>query len=113
MADNMWEKYRTEREKNLSKGPKHGKQANQRLKTYVVLQYLLKYSDESHPKSAYDIIGYLETCGISAERRSIYKDIEDIISQLLQLVRPQNSIYCVYFYTINTIYCGYLCMCFC
>lgn len=27
MADNMWEKYRTEREKNLSKGPKHGKQA--------------------------------------------------------------------------------------
>ena len=29
---------------------KHGKQANQRLKTYAVLQYLLKYSDENNPK---------------------------------------------------------------
>ena len=64
---------------------KHGKQANQRLKTYVVLQYLLKYSDENNPKSAYDIIGYLEGCGISAERRSIYKDIEDINRIMLML----------------------------
>ena len=85
MAENMWEKYREERDKNLSKGPKHGKQANQRLKTYVVLQYLLKYSDENNPKSAYDIIGYLEDCGISAERRSIYKDIEDINRIMLML----------------------------
>jgi hypothetical protein len=36
--------------KNLSKGPKHGKQVEQRLKTYVMLQYLLKYSYENHPK---------------------------------------------------------------
>lgn len=57
---------------------KHGKQTNQKLKPYVVLQYLLKYSDENNTKSAYDIIGYLEGCGISAERRSIYRDIEDI-----------------------------------
>ena len=85
MAENMWEKYREEREKNLSKGPKHGKQVNQKLKPYVVLQYLLKYSDENHPKSAYDIIGYLENCGISAERRSIYKDIEDINRIMLML----------------------------
>ena len=64
---------------------KHGKQKEQRLKTYVVLQYLLKYSDENNPKSAYDIIGYLEGCGISAERRSIYKDIEDINRIMLML----------------------------
>ena len=64
---------------------KHGKQKEQRLKTYVVLQYLLKYSDENNPKSAYDIIGYLENCGISAERRSIYKDIEDINRIMLML----------------------------
>ena len=37
----------------------------------MVLQYLLKYSDENNPKSSYDIIGYLEGCGIPAERRSI------------------------------------------
>ena len=57
---------------------KHGKQTNQKLKPYVVLEYLMKYSDANNTKSAYDIIGYLEGCGISAERRSIYKDIEDI-----------------------------------
>ena len=85
MAENIWEKYREEREKNLSKGPKHGKQVNQKLKPYVVLQYLLKYSDENNTKSAYDIIGYLEGCGISAERRSIYKDIEDINRIMLML----------------------------
>jgi len=85
MAENMWEKYRAEREKNQSKGPKHGKQVNQKLKPYVVLQYLLKYSDENNTKSAYDIVGYLENCGISAERRSIYKDIEDINRIMLML----------------------------
>ncbi len=42
----------------------------------MVLEYLLKYSDENNTKSAYDIIGYLEDCGISAERRSIYRDID-------------------------------------
>ena len=64
---------------------KHGKQKEQRLKTYVVLQYLLKYSDENHTKSAYDIMGYLAECGIPAERRSIYKDIEDINRIMLML----------------------------
>lgn len=64
---------------------KHGKQTNQKLKPYVVLQYLLKYSDENNAKSAYDIIGYLEDCGISAERRSIYRDIEDINRIMLML----------------------------
>ena len=64
---------------------KHGKQTNQKLKPYVVLQYLLKYSDENNTKSAYDIIGYLEDCGITAERRSIYRDIEDINRIMLML----------------------------
>jgi len=65
---------------------KHGKQNNQKLKPYLVLQYLLKYSDENNAKSAFDIIGYLEECGLCAERRSIYRDIEDInrISLMLE-----------------------------
>ena len=57
---------------------KHGKQVNQKIKPYVVLQYLLKESDENNVKSAYDIIEFLELCDISAERRSIYRDIEEI-----------------------------------
>lgn len=64
---------------------KHGKRDNQKLKPYVVLQYLLKYSDENNVKSAYDIIGYLNECGMSAERRSIYKDIEGINSVAIMM----------------------------
>ena len=64
---------------------KHGKQKDQKLKPYLVLQYLLKYSDENNTRTAYDIIGYLEGCGVHSERRSIYKDIEDINRVMLML----------------------------
>ena len=57
----------------------HGKQANQKLKPYLVLQYLLRETDENHLVTADNIVSYLELdCGITAERRSIYKDIEEI-----------------------------------
>lgn len=56
----------------------HGKKPNQKLKPYLVQQYLLRNTDEDHVASAYDIVDFLELCGISAERRSIYRDIEDI-----------------------------------
>ncbi len=72
-------------DEHLQKELEHGKKPNQKIKPYVVLQYLLKYSDENHPLSAYDIIAFLEECGISAERRSIYRDIEDINKVALML----------------------------
>ena len=56
----------------------HGKKPNQKLKPYLVQQYLLKNTDEDHVASAYKIVDFLELCGIPAERRSIYRDIEDI-----------------------------------
>ena len=57
----------------------NGKQTKQRMKPYIVLQYLLKQSDENNVVSANDIVGFLqETCGIYAERRSVYKDIAEI-----------------------------------
>ena len=56
-----------------------GRKNNQRMKAYLVMNYLLKNSDEEHPVKIDDITGYLqEICGISAERRSIYKDIKEI-----------------------------------
>ena len=76
MADEVVYKKMTRKADRLLEGKvvaKHGKQTNQKLKPYVVLQYLLKYSDEHNAKSAYDIAGYLEDCGIPAERRSIYR----------------------------------------
>ena len=57
---------------------KRGKQPFQKYKAYVVLQYLLKYTDEDNPANAFDIIGFLEEHGMSSDRRSIYQDIKEI-----------------------------------
>ena len=69
-----------------------GKQYDQKLKPYLVFQYLMKYSDEEHVISASEIVAYLEDVGISAERRSIYRDIEEI-NKALSVVE--------YYYTID------------
>lgn len=60
------------------KTPHHGKQPNHKMKTYIVLQFLLKYTDENNVASAKDIVAFLEECGLTAERRSIYRDIDEI-----------------------------------
>ena len=58
---------------------RRGRQEHQKLKPYLILQYLLKYSDENNIVSTPDLIGYLEeVCQIHADRRSIYRDIEEI-----------------------------------
>ncbi|MCR4621702.1 MAG: WYL domain-containing protein [Clostridiales bacterium] len=63
-----------------------GKRENQKIKPYVVLQYLVKETDEDHLKTASEIIAFLEVdCGIEAERRSIYKDIDAINEVALML----------------------------
>ena len=63
-----------------------GKRDNQKLKTYLILQYFLKNTDERHPAKMQDILLYLqEDCGIEAERRSIYRDIDDINKILYML----------------------------
>lgn len=63
-----------------------GKKPNQKLKPYAVLQYLMKYSDENNVVSAETIVDYLrDDCGIQAERRSIYRDIEEINAVALML----------------------------
>ena len=64
----------------------NGRQANQKMKPYLVFQYLMRQSDENHVVHAHEIVTYLETdCGITAERRSIYRDIEEINKALLIL----------------------------
>lgn len=58
---------------------RHGKQPHQRMKPYLVYDYLLRKTDEEHLCSAYEISGHLEEYyGIFADRRSIYDDIKEI-----------------------------------
>ena len=53
----------------------NGKKNDQKMKPFLVYEYLMRNSDASHTVSANEIVGYLQKCGISAERRSIYTDI--------------------------------------
>ena len=58
---------------------RHGKQPHQRMKPFLVYDYLLRQTDENNVRSAYDIADYLDFAfGINADRRSIYTDIEEI-----------------------------------
>ena len=43
----------------------------------------MKKSDEDHAVPASELVGYLQEIGISAERRSIYNDIEIFIFMYL------------------------------
>lgn len=59
-----------------------GRKEHQKMKPYLVYQYLLRNSDENHVVTAPELVGYLQEIGIYAERRSIYKDIEEINNAL-------------------------------
>ncbi len=53
-----------------------GRSTNQKLKVLYILDILKKYSDEEHPLNASDIVVFLEEAGVSAERKSVYDDID-------------------------------------
>ena len=60
-----------------------GKKTDQKMKPYLVYEYLMRHSDENNVAKTEDIIDYLRSCEISAERRSIYKDIDEINKAIL------------------------------
>lgn len=49
---------------------------NQKLKLLYLAQFLHEYTDEEHPASVADIIAYLGSLDIKAERKAIYDDVE-------------------------------------
>ena len=51
------------------------KAEKQKLKLLYLLDYLMQFSDETHPLSTQELISHLESVGIRAERKSIYSDI--------------------------------------
>ena len=51
-----------------------GKRDHQKIKPYIVPEYLMRYSDVGHAVPTSGIIDYpKEDCGINAERQSIYR----------------------------------------
>lgn len=56
------------------------KNPNQKQKLFRVFKMLLEQSDEAHPLSTERILELLSGFGIEAERKSIYSDIETLVS---------------------------------
>lgn len=67
------------------------KSPEQKRKMLVVLQYLMEYSDEEHPISTAALLSYLENCGIKAERKSIYSDIETLINMGYDIINKRGA----------------------
>jgi len=59
----------------------------QKLKILYVMDYLLKNSDEEHPVTISQIIKELDSRGISAERKSLYDDIEALREYGLDIIQ--------------------------
>ncbi len=71
---------------------------HQRLKILHLMNFLLHNSDEGHPVTMKQIIDHLESCGISAERKSVYDDIDalrDFGLDIIQVVSGRSHCYFV------------------
>lgn len=69
-----------------------GRKADQKMKPYLVYEYLMRRTDTNHVATGKEIAEYLQECGIQAERRSIYTDIEAINKAILLTTRDNYGI---------------------
>ena len=63
------------------------RQSNQKLKLLYILKILAEKTDEEHPISTAELIRELETLGISAERKSVYDDMEALLNFGFDIVK--------------------------
>lgn len=75
---------------------------NQKLKPFYVMNYLLENTDEEHTVTVNHIIAHLEAQGISAERKSIYSDIEALQVLGVDIERVDSGNYVGYYVASRT-----------
>lgn len=63
------------------------KSTNQKQKMLLILDYLQKHTDETHDATTPQLIDYLASNGIKAERKSIYSDIQTLTDFGYDIVR--------------------------
>ncbi len=68
-------------------------QANTKLKTLHVMKFFMENTNVNRTASANDVIEYLEGFGLSAERKSIYKDIEVLNKFGIKIVKAYHGFY--------------------
>ncbi len=64
---------------------------NQKQKLLLIKQYLEQYTDEEHPAATADLLAFLASAGVSAERKSIYDDLETLEAFGMDLVRVRRG----------------------
>ena len=63
------------------------KSPNQKLKLLYLMEILLQQTDERHPMTVPEMIAQLAQRGVSAERKSIYGDLEALRTFGLDIVQ--------------------------
>ena len=67
------------------------KRSNQKLKILYLMKILLEKTDETHSITMPEIISSLESYGITAERKSIYSDIESLRKYGMDIIGEQQD----------------------
>lgn len=67
------------------------KASNQKLKIIYLMKILLEKTDENHGITMAEIIRALENCGISAGRKSLYNDIENLRKYGVDIIGVQEN----------------------
>lgn len=65
------------------------KSENQKQKLLHIAQYLMENTDENHAVSTPQLIEYLKSQGIKAERKSIYNDIDTLNDFGMDIIRSE------------------------
>lgn len=65
--------------------------SRQKLKLLYLKDYLLANTDENHAVTVSDMKNYLENCGIPAERKSLYDDIDTLRESGLDIVSEKRD----------------------
>lgn len=65
--------------------------SHQKLKLIYLKEYLLANTDENHSVTAMQMLDYLESCGISAERKSLYDDLALLKESGLDLISEKRD----------------------
>lgn len=66
------------------------KSENQKQKLLQIAKYLMEQTDDHHAVSTPQLIAYLNTLGIKAERKSIYNDIDTLNDFGMDIIRSED-----------------------
>lgn len=71
-------------------------ESGSKLKIIYLLSILMEKTDDKHSLTMEEIISSLKACGISAERKSIYRDIDQLNSYGFDIVKENRNKNCYY-----------------